>query len=345
MPLIAGLIDALLLHRAPQFWLRALLPWGLLCAGMLAVTHSAQPVTTDIVVPLWERPFVAGDSLAFYAGKVIWPTLLGIDYGRNPVWLMTHKWAFLTGGIGLALCLSAWTARRRLRAPAASFGIFAAALLPTLGLTPFVFQIYSTVADRYLYLALLGPALALAWGLRILWTREETRPLRLVSGCLCGMVLLLLARGSALQTLCWQNSIALFTQALAANPQSWGAANNLGSVLLDQNRPQAALAPLETAVRLRPEYAEAHANLGVAWYRIGNAPRAEKEFRAATEMKPEFVTGWNGLGASLMAEGHSGEAAGAFRQALSLQPGSSQTRNNLRLAQAASGSRGFTPTR
>ena len=38
-------------------------------------------------------------------------------------------------------------------------------LLPVLGLIPFDFQHYSTVADRYAYLAMLGPAIALAWGL------------------------------------------------------------------------------------------------------------------------------------------------------------------------------------
>jgi len=44
-------------------------------------------------------------------------------------------------------------------------GVWIAWLLPVLGLVPFVFQRISTVADRYAYLALLGPALALSWWL------------------------------------------------------------------------------------------------------------------------------------------------------------------------------------
>ena len=47
----------------------------------------------------------------------------------------------------------------------AAVGVSVAGLLPVLGFIPFGFQHYSTVADRYMYTAMLGPALALAWGL------------------------------------------------------------------------------------------------------------------------------------------------------------------------------------
>jgi len=269
VPLMAALIDSLLLCRPRRVWIRALAPWGLLCIALLWVTHTAQPVTTDIVTPLWTRPFIAGDALAFALGKLLWPAKLGIDYGRSPVWLMTQGWAYFTGLLPLALGILAWLGRFRFPWPAGAFGLFAAALLPTLGLTPFVFQIYSTVADRYLYLALLGPALVLAWVLQRVWLGEGKAWLRLAAGSVCGMGLLFCALTSSIQALCWQNSIALFTQALAVNPRSWGAANNLAAVLVDQGQPQKALSPLAIALRLRPDYAEAHANRGVAWIELG----------------------------------------------------------------------------
>ncbi len=336
VPLTAGLIGCLVLGRPLKAVLTSLVPWGLLCVGLLWITHAAQPVTTAIVTPLWTRPFIAGDALAFALGKLIWPVHLGIDYGRSPVWLMTQSWAYFTVLVPLTLGVLAWLGRSRFPVLTAAFGIFTAALLPTLGLTPFVFQIYSTVADRYQYLALLGPALALAWGLQAVWVRGEGRErLRLAAGSLCGAVLLLCALSSSLQTLCWQSSAALFTQALTVNPRSWGAANNLAAVRLDQGRPQEALGPLTIALRERPEYAEAHANLGVALINLRQTPRAEAEFRAATTLDPALGSGWNGLGAALMAEGRSGEAAAAFRQALMVSPGSRAAQANLRLALAA----------
>ena len=336
VPLMAGLIDALILNRPMRVWGRALALWVLLCAGLLWITHGAQPVMTAIVTPLWTRPFIAGDALAFALGKMLWPASLGIDYGRSPVWVMTHGWAYWTGLLPLTLGILAWWWRSRFPWLTASYGLVIAALLPTLGLTPFVFQIYSTVADRYLYLALLGPALALAWGLQMAWKLGAWKErLRLAAGTACSVILLLCGLGSSVQTLCWQNSVALFTQALTVNPRSWGAANNLAAVLLDQGHPQEALGPLATALRLRPDYAEAHANLGVAWIGLGQTNRAEAEFRVATEDDPGVATAWNGLGATLLAQGHSEDAAAAFRQALTLQPGSPQAQTNLRLAQAA----------
>ena len=44
---------------------------------------------------------------------------------------------------------------------------------PVLGLTPFEFQYTSTVADHYLYLAMLGPAVGVAWGLSCLGLNKE----------------------------------------------------------------------------------------------------------------------------------------------------------------------------
>jgi hypothetical protein len=47
-----------------------------------------------------------------------------------------------------------------------AFAVFVVALLPVLGLTPFNVQMISTVTDRYLYLAMLAPALAVAFLMR-----------------------------------------------------------------------------------------------------------------------------------------------------------------------------------
>ena len=41
--------------------------------------------------------------------------------------------------------------------------VFVFGMVMNLGLAPFQFQFHSTVADHYAYLAMLGPALAVAW--------------------------------------------------------------------------------------------------------------------------------------------------------------------------------------
>ena len=333
VPLLAVCLETFVLKRPARVWRVGLAGWGLLALLFLALTHAAQPVTEDIVTPLWTRPFIAGDALAFYAGKLLWPARLGIDYGRSPVWLVAQPWFLLPGLLALAAALAVWLVRRRVPALAASTGLFVAALLPTLGLTPFTFQVYSTVADRYVYLALLGPALGLAWGLTRL--AHLPRPaFRLASRTVCACGLALLGLCARTQTFAWHDSIALFTQALSVNPQSWGACNNLATVALDLGRPADALPLLGEAVRLRPHYAEAHANRGRALLVLGERAGAEAEFRAALQSKPDLPYAYTGLGASLLSEGRASEADAAFRQALALDPESPQARAGMRMAEA-----------
>jgi hypothetical protein len=89
--------------------------------------------------------------------------------------------------------------------------VFAAGLLPVLEVIPFGFQNMSTVADRYLYFSMLGPALAFAW----FCSSRCSHFLRVM------LVLLLAAFGlrSAIQLRVWQNNDTLFEHALPAQSE------------------------------------------------------------------------------------------------------------------------------
>jgi hypothetical protein len=104
----------------------------------------------------WQRPFIAGDALAFYLYKTFVPIDLCVDYGRTPPWVMSHAWGYVAWAIPVGLLVVCY--RYRERRPLTWLGalMFVTFLLPTLGLVPFAYQAYSTVADRYAYLALIG---------------------------------------------------------------------------------------------------------------------------------------------------------------------------------------------
>jgi len=91
------------------------------------------------------------------------PFRLGIDYGRSPEYVLQHGWALITGLVPWALGGVLWLFRDRAQWLLASAAVFVVGLLPGLGLIPFGFQNYSTVADRYLYLPMLGPGMVVAW--------------------------------------------------------------------------------------------------------------------------------------------------------------------------------------
>src|SRR5205823_5816266 len=115
------------------------------------------------LVSVWKRPLLAADALMFYLRQVFFPARLGFDYGRSPDWVLAHGRAWIAVGVLANAAIIIFFALPR-KAPAViAAAIFTAGLLPVLGLVPFDFQVYSTVADHYAYLAMLGPALAVAW--------------------------------------------------------------------------------------------------------------------------------------------------------------------------------------
>ena len=216
VPALAVVIHIAVLRggwRAALKWTAA---WWPITLAAMVVARMAQQVSDGIAAPLWARPLVATDALAFYAGKLLLPLKLCIDYGRSPAVAQDGGWIYWTWLIpaGIAAMLY-WRPRRELIAAALLTTICVA---PVLGLATFMFQFYSTVSDHYLYLALLGPALAVAY---LVAKREHYgRPIAI------GLVALLAVQ-SFYQQRVWRDDESLFTHTLQTNPNSFVAYSNL----------------------------------------------------------------------------------------------------------------------
>lgn len=136
--------------------LRGLIPWFVLRAALTVLAKHLQPETRLVFVPLyWLRPLLAGDTLAFYLLKLLFPYPLMPDYGRPPQEAMT--WPLFYGEWMVPVGASIWLWRARRSWPLYRVGasVFVIRLLPVLGIIPFEYQNISKVADRYLYLPML----------------------------------------------------------------------------------------------------------------------------------------------------------------------------------------------
>ena len=162
VPLAIWAIDQWMLRVPSRVSIARLLPWVLLCLPQAVLTHNVQPMDAGSVVPIWQRPWVALDAIGFYIGKLVLPVKLATDYGRTPHLVVTHPAYLVCAAVPIVIAIIAWWNRGKRPYYLASCLIFAAILLPVLGFVPFHFQLISTVGDRYVYLAMLGPALALA---------------------------------------------------------------------------------------------------------------------------------------------------------------------------------------
>jgi tetratricopeptide (TPR) repeat protein len=217
VPALAVVLHVIVLRRDWREALKWTATWWPITLAAMIVARMAQQVGENIAAPIWARPLVAADALAFYAGKLLVPLKLCIDYGRSPTVAQDSGWIYWTWLIVAAgAALMYWRPRRELIAAALLTTICVA---PVLGLSAFMFQFYSTVSDHYLYLALLGPALAVA----CLVAKHEKygRPIAI------GLVALL-AIQSFNQSRTWRDDESLFSHTLATNPNSFVASSNLG---------------------------------------------------------------------------------------------------------------------
>jgi protein O-mannosyl-transferase len=225
-------------------WLIALA----MCALAIPVAIIARQVQIAGDVPpvsLLARLVVAIDAITMHFYHLSVP-VLAADYGLTPGQLLTSPRRWWTWLIPLALAFAVW--RSRDRALIGGTALFVVALAPNLGLAPFQFQVYSTVADRYAYPAMLGIAIVIA---RLLTLAAGRFALGSAGRHVAAALGLLLVVGMCLrsfkQCATWADAGSLWSHTLSVNGSSPLAHNNLGASLIAAGNLRAAMAHFEIA--------------------------------------------------------------------------------------------------
>ena len=228
VPVMALVLDWLWLDRPLRKGLLTVIPLFLAVLPASCWTAMVQPAANLYSLPLWTRPLIAGHSLATYLQKLCWPDRLTFDYGLTPGHVLSHVWGHWAWLVPYALSMAILLYHRGRKQLGACWLIFLAGVAPVTGLVPFIFQYYSTIADRYMYLSLLGAALAGGWTLARL-----PRQWAIVSSL---AILLAFSARSFLQAQTWENSQALYDHAIEVNPRTFVAYTNLASLLIQEAR-------------------------------------------------------------------------------------------------------------
>jgi len=106
---------------------------------------------------------------------------------------------------------------------------------------------------------------------------------------------------------------------LRLNPDSAPTHYNLGFALSAAGQRDDAAAQFQEAVRIDPDYAQAHNNLGALLQVLGHPDEAMAHYRRAVALRPDNIEARTNLGQLLSNEGLVEEAAGQFREALGLK--------------------------
>lgn len=281
-----------------------------------------------------ERMLLASRVVWFYFAKLIWPTDLAFFYPRWTIDAGTWwQWLF-PAATAAALSWAVWWSRRD-RGPLAAALLFGGTLFPALGFVnvyPFVF---SYVADHFQYHACLAViALLAAAGVRG-WQRMRWP--RWIGRGSVGVVLLLLAAMTWIQSGHYRDVITLYRASLSRSPDSWVAHLNLGVALSDVGQNEEALPHLQRALELKPEHPETLNSLGNVLNQLGRSTEALAQLERALQLQPKFADAHNARGAALMSLGRGAEGLSAFQEAVRLDPNHVLARINLGWALANTG--------
>ncbi len=302
------------------------LPFFILTAAFCAVAFIAQQkggATGSLeTYPVGVRITNAFVSYVGYIGKMIWPHNLAVYY---PHPMALQLWQAFGAGL-LLVCVSMLSIREARRRPYLIVGWlwYIGTLVPVIGLV----QLGShAMADRYTYVPFIGLFVIVAWGVPEItarWRRSST-----ILALFAGTVILAMMICSWNQVRHWQNSITLFSHAVAVTSNNLKAYNNLGTAYLDKGNTDKAASSLSAAVNINPDNAVTQYNLGLVFMRQGKTEEAAFRYSRALSIKPDFERAHRDMGGILLSQGRYDEAIRHLHAAVVIDPGDVIARNKL----------------
>ncbi|MCH6560979.1 MAG: hypothetical protein IH800_01000 [Myxococcales bacterium] len=205
------------------------LPLLLLSAAASGFTYLAQreagAISGFVQLSLGLRAENAIVSYVRYLGKWLWPSHLAVLY-PYPSLLGVDMWSALqVGAAGTALAaMTALALREARRRPYLFVGWcwYGVVLVPLIGLVQVGEQ---ALADRHMYLPMIGLLIVVAWGAADLVGRwRYGKP---VAAAATALVVIACIACTRAQVSHWRNSLTLFERAVAVTDDNWVALNNV----------------------------------------------------------------------------------------------------------------------
>jgi len=323
------------------------LPLFGLSAASCAITLLAQKqaLEASLKPPLVERVGNALVSYAVYLGQMVWPARLAVLY-PYPEGNLRIPHVVLALLLLLMISVAFFLWRKKYPFLLVGWLWYLGMLVPMIG----IIQVGSQVrADRYAYLPQIGLYLLLAWSAMELF--NQWRRSRVILAAAASLIIIALITRSYFQTFYWQDTETLWKHATATTSNNYIASNNLAQFLFQSGRFDEAIAECQKALKIKPDFASAHNNLGAALVenrRGGNGARRQDgavdeaivHYQRALQIDPDFAQAHSNLGTALLLKGQLNEAIVHYQKALEINPNFAEARYSLGNAFLAEGKYG-----
>lgn len=309
------------------------LPLFGMAAALSVATYLAQAETMKSFVPLPFGARIENAVVAYgaYISKFFWPGNLAVFYPHPDVSILAGA---VVPALIVLLAVSTFSvaASRQSAYLLVGWLWFLGTLVPMLGLVQVGLQ---AMADRYMYISLIGLAIMVSYGGEALcdrWRLPKIPVLLAVS-----VVLIAFMGVGRARTQAWSNSIALFEDALRVTGHTDVTHSNLAYALAVEGRDEEAVRHYRQALASNPRHAMSHHNLGALLAGRQRYDEALQHYEAALAITPGKVEIHLDMGLTLLAQGKLEEAVDRFRTVLRLEPDHAGANNDLGVALAGQG--------
>lgn len=290
--------------------------WVLL--GML-VAMDPRPLSSGFGFadwPWWRYLMTQTGVLVHYLRLAFVPSPLVLDYAWSPAQAVAD--IALPGAlIVLFAGLTLWQLARR-SAVGFAGAVFFIVLAPSSSILPIITEI---AAEHRMYVPLAAVVSLVVIGGYALLRRFKAPTVAYQTA----FALVIAVAG----VFGWQTSIRnddyfsderLWADTVQKQPKNSRARNNYASDLLKTGQAKVAAEHLQVAVTVSPDFAEAHANLGVALATLQQYPEASVHFERAIAIDPFYTAAFENMAEAYGAQNQLAKAAKYFLKALDQKP-------------------------
>jgi tetratricopeptide (TPR) repeat protein len=200
-------------------------------------------------------------------------------------------------------------------------------------------EIYHPLAERYLYLPIIGFCLVIPVAINAAAKKRFANPATVNVGTLVPIVAILIfyAAATLARNRDWQNNFVLWTKTVQSSPNSLVARGGLGMAYLARGMLAEAAEQFEISIKLYPGHHKSYYNLGLVYHQKGDLKKAIEYFNRSVTLNPDSARAHYNLATIYLQQRSWDQAIRHYVKVNELDPEIAMAHYNLGMAYAMQG--------